>query len=198
MIPSALNFLLLMRKIFIFVIFFALVAPPLSAIAGVFMKRDEALETAFPDADSIEKIEVYVSEDDARKIESLAKAKLNGRLFMVYKAIKGGETIGYAVIDTHELRSMTETVMFVINPDGTLKHTEILAFFEPPDYMPANNWIVLFDGKSTGDTLKVGRDIPNISGATITAVALSESVRRTLALIQVKILDSRASDGGAG
>jgi len=186
-----------MRKIFIFVIFFVSVAPSFSAIAEVFMKRDEALETAFPDADSVEKIEVYVSEDDARKIESLAKAKLNSRLFMVYKAVTGGETIGYAVIDTHELRSMTETVMFVINPDGTLRHTEILAFFEPPEYMPANNWIVLFDGKSTGDTLKVGRDIPNISGATITAVALSESVRRTLALIQVKVLDGGASHGGA-
>ncbi len=187
-----------MRKIFIFVIFFALAVPPLHADARVFMKRDEALETAFPGADSVEKMEVYVSEDDARKIESLAKAKLNGRLFMVYRAVKGEETVGYAVIDTHELRSMTETVMFVINPDGTLRHTEILAFFEPPEYMPANNWIVLFDGKSTGDTLKVGRDIPNISGATITAVALSESVRRTLALIQVKILDGGNSHGGAG
>lgn len=185
-----------MRKTFIFLILFALAVSPFQAVAEVFMKRDEALETAFPDADSVEKIEVYVSEDDARKIESLAKAKLNGRLFMVYKAVKDGETIGYAVIDTHELRSMTETVMFVVDPDGTLRHTEILAFFEPPDYMPANNWIVLFDGKSTGDTLKVGRDIPNISGATITAVALSESVRRTLALIQVKILDAGASHGG--
>lgn len=171
-------------------------APHFPAAAEVFMKRDEALEMVFPDAD-VEKLEIYVSEDDAGKIESLAKAKLDGRLFMVYKAVKGGVTLGYAVIDTHELRSMTETVMFVVNPDGTLRQTEILAFFEPPEYMPANNWIVLFDGKSPGDSIRVGKDIPNISGATITAVALSESVRRTLALIQVKILDG-ASEGGAG
>lgn len=187
-----------MRKIFILLILFVS-APPLPAVSEVFMKRDEALETAFPDADSVEKLEIYLSEDDVRKIESLAKAKLNGRLFMVYKAVKGGEALGYAVIDTHELRSMTETVMFVVNPDGTLRQTEILAFFEPPDYKPADNWIVLFNGKSTGDTLRVGRDIPNISGATITAVALSEAARKTLALIQVKILAAAAtSQGGNG
>lgn len=162
------------------------------------MKRDEALEMAFPDADNVEKLEIYVSEDDARRIESLAKAKLNSRLFMIYKAVKGGEVLGYALIDTHELRSMTETVMFVVNPDGTLRQTEILAFFEPPDYMPANNWIVLFNGKSVRDTLRVGRDIPNISGATITAVALSEATRRTLALIRVKLLDDAPSWGGDG
>ena len=162
------------------------------------MKRDEALEMAFPDADNVEKLEIYLSEDDVQKIESLAKAKLNGRLFMVYKATKGEEAIGYAVIDTHELRSMTETVMFVVNPDGTLRQTEILAFFEPPDYMPANNWIVLFNGKSAGDTLRVGRDIPNISGATITAVALSEAARKTLALVRIKLLDTAPSRGGDG
>lgn len=162
------------------------------------MKRDEALEMAFPNADKVEKLEIYLSEDDARKIESLAKAKLDGRLFMVYKAVKGDEVLGYAVIDTHELRSMTETVMFVVNPDGTLRQTEILAFFEPPDYMPANNWIVLFNGKSVGDALRVGKDIPNISGATITAVALSEAARKTLALIRVKLLDAAPSRGGDG
>lgn len=187
-----------MRKIFIFLILFVLVSPQLPAVSQVFMKRDEALETAFPDADSVEKLEIYLSEGDARKIESLAKAKLNGRLFMVYKAVKGGEVLGYAVIDTHELRSMTETVMFVVNPDGTLRQTEILAFFEPPDYMPADNWMVLFNGKSTGDSLRVGRDIPNISGATITAVALSEAARRTLALIKVKLLNAAPSQGGNG
>lgn len=193
---SALNFLILMRKTFIFLMLFLSGATLCPANAEVFMKRDEALEVAFPGAD-VEKLEIYVSEDDARKIESLAKAKLDSRLFMVYRAVKGGETLGYAVIDTHELRSMTETVMFVVNPDGTLRQAEILAFFEPPEYMPANNWVVLFDGKSTHDSLRVGKDIPNISGATITAVALSEAVRRVLALIQVEILDG-ASDGGAG
>jgi len=187
-----------MRKTFIFLIFCVLAVHPLSAVSEVFMKRDEALETAFPDADNVEKLEIYLSEDDARKIESLAKAKLSGRLVMVYKALRGKEVLGYAVIDTHELRSMTETVMFVVNPDGTLRQTEILAFFEPPDYMPADNWTALFNGKKAGDSMRVGKDIPNISGATITAVALSEAARKTLALIKVKILDASPSREGNG
>ena len=80
--------------------------------------------------------------------------------------------------------------MFVINLDGTLRQTEILAFFEPPDYQPGKNWIELFEGKSSEDSLKVGKDIPNITGATITANSLAGATRRILAVFKV------ASDSG--
>lgn len=75
--------------------------------------------------------------------------------------------------------------MFVINKDGTLRQAEILAFFEPPEYMPGDNWIALFYGKSASDSLKPGKDIPNITGATITSTALSRTMRQILALARV-------------
>jgi Na+-translocating ferredoxin:NAD+ oxidoreductase RnfG subunit len=77
--------------------------------------------------------------------------------------------------------------MFVINPDGTLRQAEILAFFEPPEYMPGSNWIALFYGKSIRDPLKPGRDIPNITGATITSNSLAQTVRQVLALARVAL-----------
>ena len=80
--------------------------------------------------------------------------------------------------------------MFVINPDGSLRQTEVLAFFEPPDYQARSNWIELFEGKTSEDSLKIGKDIPNITGATITADSLSQATRRVLAVFKV------ASDDG--
>lgn len=172
-----------MKTLYIlFLCFFILVTV---AQSKVFMKRDEALALAFSGADRIDKREIFITEEQAREIESLSKSKLSTRLYIVYEGFKGDMSLGYAIIDTHTLRTKTETVMFVINTDGTLRQAEILAFFEPPEYMPGNNWIALFYGKSIKDPLKPGRDIPNITGATITSNSLSQTTRQILALAAV-------------
>lgn len=149
------------------------------------MKRDEALKTAFPNAAEIEKNEIFLSSEQSKTIESISKAKNESKLYIIYEAKDGNKTLGYAIIDTHTLRTKSETVMFVINPDGSLRQTEVLAFFEPPDYQAGDKWMQLFEGKTTDDTLKVGRDIPNMSGATITANSLAQATRRILAVFKV-------------
>lgn len=175
-----------MIKIFLAIVFLLL---PLSFApdteAKVFMKRDEALKTAFPDADSIEKTKIFLTQEQVDEIESLSKAKLDSRLYVIYEGKRRSESLGYAIIDTHHLRTKSETVMFVINPDGTLRQAEILAFFEPPEYMAGEKWVELFDNKRAEDSMKLGKDIPNITGATITANSLTSSIRRVLALFSV-------------
>ncbi len=175
-----------MRQTNLFILFIILSFGFVSSLeAKVFMKRDEALSTAFPDAAEIEKNEIFLSSDQSKAIESLARAKNESKLYIIYEAKNGEKTLGYAIIDTHSLRTKTETVMFVINPDGTLKQTEVLAFFEPQDYQAGGNWMELFEGKNSDDSLKVGKDIPNITGATITANSLSQATRRILAVFKV-------------
>ena len=168
-----------------------------SAQSKVFMNRDEALELAFPGAERIDKREIILTREQADEIETLSKSKLSTRLYIVYEGFKGSESQGYAIIDTHDLRTKTETVMFVINKDGTLRQAEILAFFEPPEYMPGNNWISLFYGKSAEDPLKPGKDIPNITGATITSTALAQTMRQIIALARVVLTgpDPKRSTG---
>ena len=179
------------KKLIAFVLFimfsFTIVSP---SISKVFMKRDEALRAAFPGAAEIEKREIFLSSDQSLAVELLAKSKNESKLYIIYEARDGEKTLGYAIIDTHTLRTKTETVMFVINPDGSLRQAEILAFFEPQDYQAGDNWIELFEGRTLDDSLRVGKDIPNITGATITANSLSQAIRRILAVFKV------ASDQG--
>ena len=174
-----------MFKIIIAILLLMSLAMVYDAGAKVFMKRDEALKTAFPEADSIEKTKIFLTKEQASEIESLSKAKLDSRLYVIYEGRKGGKSLGYAIIDTHGLRTKSETVMFVINPDGTLRQAEVLAFFEPPEYMAGDKWVNLFYDKASGDPMKLGRDIPNISGATITANSLGSTIRRVLAVFSV-------------
>ncbi|HSE83623.1 MAG TPA: FMN-binding protein [Thermodesulfobacteriota bacterium] len=176
----------MIRKAITFSVLFSLfiVSPSLSK---VYMTRDKALSVTFPEADRIEKKTVFLTEEQSRKIESLAKTELESKLYTFYAGKKGEETLGYAVIDTHVLRTKTETLMIVINPDGTLRQVEILAFFEPQDYMPTGNWLNLFQGEPLNGSLWLGRDIPNITGATITSNSLVKSVRRIMAVFEVAL-----------
>ena len=158
--------------------------------AKVFLTRTRALALLFPEAERIEKRHVFLTEREAEAVRSVARTEADSRFYTFYVARSGGKETGYAVIDTHTLRTLTETVMFVINPDGTLRHSEILAFFEPADYMPGEKWINLFRGKDVRrDRMKSGADVPNITGATISADSFSRSARRVLAVFRVAFAD---------
>jgi hypothetical protein len=157
------------------------------SFSRVYMTRDEALKLAFPDADRVEKKTVFLTEGQAKKIEGIARSNLDSKLYIFYVGRKGSDTLGYAVIDTHLLRTVTETIMVVINPDGTIRQVEILAFFEPPDYMPGKNWVHRFSGKTLEDSLRIGNGIPNITGATITSNSMVRAVRRIVAVFQVAV-----------
>lgn len=161
--------------------------------AKVFLTRTQALGLLFPEADEIEKRHVFLTEREAAAARSAARTEPVSRFYTFYVARSAGKETGYAVIDTHTLRTLTETVMFVINPDGTLRHAEILAFFEPGDYMPGQKWINLFAGKDVRrDRMKAGADVPNITGATISADSFSRAARRVLAVFRVAFAERDA------
>lgn len=175
------NNLLLILALLIFAICFESVSR-----AEVYMKRDEALKSAFPEADNIEKINVFLTQNQVKEIEALSKTKLDSRFYVIYEGKRGAQTLGYAIIDTHSLRTQSETVMYVINTDGTLRYGEVLAFFEPPEYIGSEKWMNLFRGKGLEEhALRLGSDIPNMTGATITAVAYTNAARRVLGVFAI-------------
>jgi len=155
--------------------------------ARVFISKAEALKLAFPDSDTIEKQSLFLSKTEVESIEKLGRSKLDSRLFLFYVGKKDGEAIGYAAIDTHTVRTKSQTILVVINPDGSLNYTEILAFFEPLEYKPTSNWIDLYKNKKIDDGLKIGYDIPNISGATLTSNGTVNAIRKVLSVFEVLI-----------
>ena len=101
---------------------------------------------------------------------------------MSYRGTVGDSLVGTAYLDTHPVRSQMETILIVINREGRVGAVEVLAFNEPDDYLPPPRWLDRFDGKVLSRDLKPGLAVPSLSGATLTARAVSAAVRRTLAL----------------
>ncbi len=150
-----------------------------------FNTPEKALSTLFPNA-VIEVKNVVLTKEQKEKIERLGKVPLESRLISIYLVKRGGRVIAYGYVDVHRVRTHTESVLFVINPKGEMELVEVLSFNEPLEYMADENWLALFKGKSLGkDMVRLRRDIPNMTGATITARALTKAARRALAVWKV-------------
>jgi hypothetical protein len=157
------------------------------AQAKVFLAKDEALALAFPGAERVEERVFILTDAQKTAVERRARAPLESQLWTIHVGWKGGEVLGYAIIDSHTVRTLPETFMAVIDPKGTLRRVEVLAFHEPPEYLPTDRWIAQFAGRGLDDDLKLGAGIQGITGATLSANAMTAGVRRALALFAVLV-----------
>lgn len=163
----------------------AIVAEP--AAAKVFHSQKEGLALAFPDADRIEE-ETWILEASQREaIETLARAPLESEIVTLYSGWKGQELLGWAYIDVHTVRTQPEAFLVVLDPEGHVRSLRVLAFYEPLDYLPTERWYEQFDGRSLEEPLRLGGDVHGIVGATLSARAVTRSVRRVLAFHEVLV-----------
>ncbi len=159
--------------------------------AKVFYSVDEALQLAFADASTVEKETLFLSEPEAHQVESLARARLESRMIPVHIGKHDQKILGYAMIDIHVVRTQPEAVMIVLGPDGTVASAILLAFGEPLDYLPPGRWLRQFDRKTLTPDLVLGQGIAAITGATLSAYGITDSVRRALAVYQVVLAPKR-------
>lgn len=156
--------------------------------AKVYLTKDDALKQTFPEGVSIERQTFFLSDEDIKKIHDISKAKVESKIFTYYIA-KGRDNsiLGYAMFESHIVRTKPEVFMLVINPEGRIERIEILAFYEPEEYLPPKKWLELFKGKYLNNQLWVKRDIHAITGATLTAEGITREVRKILAVFDVMV-----------
>jgi Na+-translocating ferredoxin:NAD+ oxidoreductase RnfG subunit len=155
--------------------------------AKVYLTKDEALKKVFDDA-VVERKTLFLSDEDVKRVESLSGAKVESKILTYYTAMKDESVIGYAFFGSHIVRTKPEIYMTVINPDGSIKYVEILAFYEPPEYLPPKRWFEQFGGKVLDDNLWIKRGIRAITGATLSANSITQEVRKTLSVFNIMIL----------
>jgi electron transport complex protein RnfG len=145
------------------------------------ISREQALQVAFPGA-KIRSSVVFLTDQDKQEVKKTAGVDVTTALVACYIAEKDGKEAGRAYLDTHVVRTKKESLLVILKPDGTLKRVEVVAFLEPPEYMPSERWYQQFEGQALDDSLKLERDIHAVTGATLTARATTESVRRVMAI----------------
>jgi transcriptional regulator of nitric oxide reductase len=150
----------------------------------VFASASEALAAAFPGA-RVERRAVLLSDAQVLAVEQLAQAKLESHIATLHTAWQGDRLLGYAFIDVHQVRTLPEALLVVISPEGRVVQARMLAFHEPQDYLPPVRWLKQFEQRELTRELRVGGTVHGIAGATLSTRAVTNSVRRALALHEV-------------
>lgn len=145
--------------------------------AKVFHSREGAFKLAFPRADKVERKHVFLTAAQRKQIQQTCRCRYEAKLLTVYVGKRGGATLGYAYIETHRVRTLSETFMVVLDLKGAVSGVHILAFHEPPEYMPRSGWLAQFRGR----TGRGGKAIAGLAGATMSAHAIMKGVARILA-----------------
>ncbi len=158
---------------------------PTSAFAVDYLTAEQASRQMFPEADSFEARTLLL---DAVQMQQLDAQGMRARsaAWSVRIARKAGVALGYVVTD--EVLGKVELISYAvgISLDGTVRQIEILSYRESHGFevrLPA--WRKQFVGKGTTAALRVGEDIANISGATLSCKHVTDGVRRIVAVVEL-------------
>ena len=157
---------------------------PAGAFAVDYLTAEQAAHLMFPDADRFEVREVVL---DAAQLQALAAHGINARSarWPVTIARRGSAALGYVVSDA--VVGKFELIGYAVGIDlaGAVTQVEILSYRESHGgeiRLPA--WRRQFAGKTAESPIRVGEDIANISGATLSCTHVTEGVRRIVGVVQ--------------
>ena len=150
------------------------------------LTQEEALALAFPDT-QIERRTAYLTETQLTQARTDAGegVAVETSVVIYYLACRADQPVGVAYFDAHRVRTLPEVLMVAVGPDDRIQRIEVLRFQELPDYRPPPAWLQRFRGHALDPQLSLKGGVVNITGATLTADAVTDAARRMLALHRV-------------
>jgi hypothetical protein len=159
------------------------VLAPTGAFAADYLSAEQAAKLMFPQADRFESREVVL---DAQALQQLDAAGVRARSarWPVRVAQRGSKVLGYVVVDDVIGKFELITYAVGLTTAGAIQQVEVLSYRESHGHeirLPA--WRRQFAGKTAAAPLRVGDDIANLSGATLSCTHLTDGVRRIVAVV---------------
>ena len=145
------------------------------------LTAEEALRLAFPGA-SFEKRTEYLSVEQRAQAGKLCGQTLERGVFTTWIATQGKRVVGFALVDSHRVRALSQTVLVAQDTAGHIVRVEVLAFDEPKEYLPRRAFYEQFEGRELDRELELKRGLRSVLGATLTARATTDCARRALAV----------------
>lgn len=164
----------------------AATALPVTAYAVDYMTPQQAQQALFPQADRFELREVKLSATQMQDMGTRLGVPARSAQWKLLEATQAGKRLGWVVVDNVVGKFELITYAVGISADGSIKQVEILSYRESHGgevRLPA--WRQQFVGKTAQSPIKVGSDIANISGATLSCTHLTEGIKRIAAVIDL-------------
>lgn len=159
-----------------------LLAVPSGARALTYLSEQEALALAFGEDAAVEHRTLELSEEGAaRYAEAVGVQTEAGANYDVHIGTKDGKVTGYAFILTESSRYRPITFLVAITPDFAVQRVDIMVYREPRGGdVKKRRFLEQYESKE--ESMRLGRDILSISGATVSAQVVTFGVNKALFL----------------
>jgi len=146
---------------------------------------NEVIESSFTSVGKVEPKALILSSAQFKQVRSRAKTAMDTKVYRYYNIYSKSIKTGIAVLITRKVRSKKATVLYAFDNKDTLRFSEIMAFGEPPEFIPSKIWMSQLQNQKPTAKLTIGKDIPTISGATLSARTISEGARVARAIYDI-------------
>jgi hypothetical protein len=176
------------------VVLAAALMPVPVVVAAEYLTVESAQKAVYPDADAFTEVAVNQTPEQLQALLSVAGPQPTHGRIRIWKAARSTTLLGYFFVDEVIGRQNLITYAIGIDPDGSLRNLEVLAYRESHGGEIRNPaWRAQFDHRSSLDQLRFRTDIKNISGATLSSEHVTQGVRWLMALWQSVLRPAAAS-----
>ena len=153
------------------------------AYAIVYLTVEQAQQLMFA-GQTLTPFPLTLSPEQSAAIEHESGVKVFAGSLRAWKTAAGGYFFTDSVIGKHDLINYAVGM----GSDGRIKQVEVLEYREAyGGEVRGAPWRSQFVGRQHGDPVRVGRDIKNISGATLSCAHVTDGIRRLLATYAIAI-----------
>jgi hypothetical protein len=157
---------------------------PQSSMGKSNVAIEKVVKSSFPTVSNVEAKQLVLTSAQHQAIQSKAKAAVRTKVYRYYDFKSASKTVGKGVLIARKMRTKKAIVLYAFDMKGNLKFTEIMSFGEPPEFKPNTQWMGQFQNKNASAKLTMGKDIPTISGSTLSAQGISDGARIARAIYQ--------------
>lgn len=152
------------------------------ASAELLITPEDALKAAYTQKCVVEKHAKLLGKAEAAAVAEHAGSPLQSKIIRYYTAVVDADPVATGILLTRKVRTKSAVVLYVFGRDGHLHSAEIIAFQEPPEYIPAHEWMAQFEDANASRPFRVGKDISVITGATLSARTIADGARIAAAI----------------
>ncbi len=151
---------------------------PITARSAIYVSVEQAQREMFGAA-AMKPYPVALTAQQQDRLKDASSVSLPFQGNRIWKVAGGGWFVVDEVVGKHEFI----TYAVGIDADGSVKRVEVLEYRESYGFEVAEQrWLTQFVGKGAASTLKLGKDVENISGATLSSKHLTDGVKRVMTL----------------
>ena len=177
-----------MRKISRIIATLILFTLSLPSYAQQYLTVEQAQKAVFETATSFKLATIALNADQVGKIKSAASTGTPIPDKRIWQVLEADKIVGWFVVD--EVYGKHEFITYAvgINLDGSVRMIDVMDYRETYGYQVREaGWRGQFVGKNASSSLKLGKGIDNISGATLSCKHLADGVKRVLTLYDVAL-----------